>query len=218
MMPTDDVNAQLAEARARLEALDRPLTPLHPDKVRDIRTILAALDEQTTRAERAEADNVRWVLWKEHYDALLAENERLRRVVEAARRCNDAETGTRGGSCDVVADALAALDAKEGVSMATTYPESVLTAKWRLLDAIYREARRAADFEVSALSIDRPIDETPWLRDQRYGRDKYDARWYAVMGAKDHFVEGIAGAIEDEIAALFAVAYMAGMEARDDRA
>lgn len=88
--------------------------------------------------------------------------------------------------------------------------EAVLTAKSKLIGRIYEHAKRAADFEVSALNIDRPIDETPHLRASRYGHGKYDARWYAVMGAKDHFIEGLASAIEDELDAFMAVVLIAG--------
>lgn len=97
--------------------------------------------------------------------------------------------------------------------MATAYPEAFLTAKWRLIDAVCAYATRSAEFQVAAENIDRPIAESPWLEAHRYGAGKYDARWYSVMGARDHFVEGIAGAIEDEIATLFAIAHMAGKHA-----
>jgi type IV secretory pathway VirD2 relaxase len=96
--------------------------------------------------------------------------------------------------------------------MAVSYPEPFLVAKDRLLGAIRACARQAAEFEVSALNIDRPIAATPWLRDRRYGNDEYDARWYAVMAAKDHFNERIAVAVENELSTLFAIAYMAGQE------
>lgn len=91
-----------------------------------------------------------------------------------------------------------------------TYPEAVLTAKWRLVDAIRACAKRAAEFQVSAENIDRPLSETPWL--ERYGTGTYDARWYSVMGAMTGFIEGVAGSVEDEIAALVAVAYIEGHE------
>jgi hypothetical protein len=88
--------------------------------------------------------------------------------------------------------------------------EALLTAKWALIAAIRSAAREAADFECSANNYDRPIAETPWLRDHRYGNDEYDARWYAVHNAKTHFVEGLAGRIEDALKAYTAIAYMAG--------
>lgn len=90
--------------------------------------------------------------------------------------------------------------------------EAVLNAKWKLIERIYAHAKWSAEFELSALNIDRPIDETPHLRASRYGDGKYDARWYAVMGAKDHFIEGLAGAIEDELDVFMAVVLIAGEE------
>lgn len=92
------------------------------------------------------------------------------------------------------------------------HSEALLTAKGRLLTAIYKHARFAADFEVTATNIDRPIADTPWLADHRYGDSEYDARWYSVMSAKDHFVEGLSNAIDDEIRALIAVAYIEGQK------
>ena len=89
--------------------------------------------------------------------------------------------------------------------MTSVQSEAVLVAKHRMLDAIRAFAVKSAQFEVSALNIDRPISETPWLAAHRYGSDKYDARWYAVMGAKDHFVEGIANAIDTELDVLVAI-------------
>lgn len=99
--------------------------------------------------------------------------------------------------------------------MATAYPEALLTAKWRLLEAVRAYATFAAEFQVSAENVDRPIADTPWLEKHRFGPNRYDARWYSVMGARDHFSEGIAGAVEDEIAALFAIAYMEGLKAAE---
>lgn len=68
-----------------------------------------------------------------------------------------------------------------------------------LLTAIREHAQFAARFEVAAQNIDRPIAETPWLAEHRYGDGEYDARWYAVMSAKDHFTEGVDGAINDQL-------------------
>lgn len=96
----------------------------------------------------------------------------------------------------------------------STIIEAFQEAKWPLLDAIYRQVKFAAEFEVSAGSYDRPIAETPWL--ERYGNDKYDARWYAVMGAKDHAIEGMAGAIDDALFTFWTMAFLAGKEARRD--
>ena len=90
--------------------------------------------------------------------------------------------------------------------------EAVLNAKWKLIERIYAHAKRAAEFELVALNIDRPIEETPWLRDSRYGDGKYDARWYAVMSAKDHFIYGLAPALEDELDAFMAVVLIVGGE------
>lgn len=92
----------------------------------------------------------------------------------------------------------------------TEAQEALKTAKWALIDAIRRAARAAADFECAANNYDRPIAETPWLRDYRYGDGEYDARWYAVHGALTGFNERIAGCIEDELATFAAVAFMAG--------
>lgn len=95
--------------------------------------------------------------------------------------------------------------------------EAVLNAKWRLIECIYAHAKRSAEFELAALNIDRPIDETPHLRASRYGDSEYDARWYAVMSAKDHFVEGLASALEDELDVFMAVVLIGGSEeSRDD--
>lgn len=91
-----------------------------------------------------------------------------------------------------------------------TIEEAMESARWALIGAIRRAALLAAEFEVSAGNYDRPIAETPWLRDQRYGDNTYDARWYAVMGAKDHFIEGLPGSIDDALQAFAAVAHMAG--------
>lgn len=77
--------------------------------------------------------------------------------------------------------------------------EAALNAKHRLLDAIRKHALFAARFECSGQNFDRPIGV------DEFGREKFDPRWYAVMSAKDHFVEGIAGAIEDELKAYAAV-------------
>ena len=90
----------------------------------------------------------------------------------------------------------------------------MLHAKWSLIEAIYKAATAAAEFEVSAENYDRPITEAPWLKEHRYGDGEYDARWYAVMGARDRFHSRLAASIEDELKAFAAVAYMAGMEAR----
>ena len=89
--------------------------------------------------------------------------------------------------------------------MPRNQPAAVLVAKHRLLNAICAFAVKAAQLEVSALNIDRPMSEAPWLAAHRYGTGKYDARWYAVMGAKDHFVEGVARAIDVEIDVLIAI-------------
>ena len=97
--------------------------------------------------------------------------------------------------------------------MAKSYPEAVLTARWRLIDAIRAAAVRAAEWQVSGENIDRPLADTPWLAASRYGNAEFDARWYSVMGAKTAFVEAIAGAVADEIDTLFAIAFMEGMKA-----
>lgn len=91
--------------------------------------------------------------------------------------------------------------------------EALLEAKWRLVDAICKAASKSALAECSAGAFDRPIADTPWLADQRYGNDKYDARWYAVMGAKDRFYSAVPGAIDEALRAYAAAAYMEGYEA-----
>lgn len=95
----------------------------------------------------------------------------------------------------------------------TIETETMARAKWALVDAIYKAATAAAEFEASANNYDRPISETPWLAARRYGDGEYDARWYAVMSARDHFHGGLVGRIENELAAYAAVAFMAGMDA-----
>ena len=96
--------------------------------------------------------------------------------------------------------------------------EAMSEAKWALIEAIYKHAQFAATFELQSDNIDRPIAETPWLADYRYGDGEYDARWYSVQGAKTHFIEGLAGAIEDALAIYAAVAFMAGQSASPEEA
>lgn len=100
-------------------------------------------------------------------------------------------------------------DPAEGIG----WPRTI--ARHRVYDAIRAAVRRAADFELSAQNIDRPIVETPWLADHRYGDGEYDARWYPVQGVVAHVHEGIAvdEALERALLNLEAVARVDGEEA-----
>ena len=68
----------------------------------------------------------------------------------------------------------------------------------------------AVEFEASANNYDRPIAETPWLAEHRYGTNEYDARWYALHSANTHFNEGLVGAVDDILAEIERAAYVAG--------
>lgn len=94
------------------------------------------------------------------------------------------------------------------MSASASETEAMLEAKWRLIHAIYREARFAADFECSAGNFDRPTGTHP---DSTL--PTHDPRWYAVHGALTGFHERLAGGIKDELATYAAVAFMAGMRA-----
>lgn len=89
----------------------------------------------------------------------------------------------------------------------------MLAAKWALIEEINKAATFAARFTCQAGNFDRPIAETPWLAEHRYGDGEFDARWYAVMNALDGFHAGLPGRIEDALNTFAAVAFMAGMSA-----
>lgn len=80
----------------------------------------------------------------------------------------------------------------------------------RLFEAVRKHARSAVDFEASANNYNRPIAETPWLVQYRYGTSEYDARWYALHSALTHFSEGLHGAIDDALGEYARAAYARG--------
>jgi hypothetical protein len=94
--------------------------------------------------------------------------------------------------------------------------EAMLAARHAVLDAARAACNFNADFTCQADNYDRPIAETPWLAAHRYGDAEYDARWYAVRAMQDHFNESIAGRLNDALMVYAAVAFIAGMESRDD--
>lgn len=60
-----------------------------------------------------------------------------------------------------------------------------------VIDGLPAMVREQADFILIADNIDRPISETPWLAEHRYGNGEYDARWYPVRDLQSRVIERI---------------------------